>query len=176
MQRARQFEQAALGEIYDSFSPGVYRYALRLLGDAGLAEDCVADTFLRYLQALRAGGGPQDHLQAYLYRIAHNWITDQYRRQPLPPLPLLDELVSKEEDLLQIAMDHIQQTQVRGALGRLTPDQRQVIVLKYLEGWENESVALALEKPAGAVKALQHRAIEALRRMLLPHKEEIYGS
>ena len=176
MQRARQFEQAALGEIYDSFSPGVYRYALRLLGDAGLAEDCVADTFLRYLQALRAGGGPQDHLQAYLYRIAHNWITDQYRRQPLPPLPLLDELVSKEEDLLQIAMDHIQKTQVRGALGRLTPDQRQVIVLKYMEGWENESVALALEKPAGAVKALQHRAIEALRRMLLPHKEEIYGS
>ena len=170
IQRARQFEEAALAEIYDAYSPGVYRYAVRLLGDVHQAEDCVADTFLRYLKALRSKGGPQDHLQAYLYRIAHNWITDLYRRQTAPPLPLLEDLASGEDDLFQNVMDRIEKKQVRGALRRLTPEQRQVIVLKYLEGWETENIALALEKPVGAVKSLQHRALEALRRMLPPQR------
>ena len=172
IQRAGRFEPAALAEIYDCYSPGVFRYAVRLLGDANLAEDCVADTFTRYLIALRGGGGPRDHLQAYLYRIAHNWITDQYRRQPPPPLPLLDETPGADEDVLQSVIDALQARQVRGALVGLTPEQRQVIVLKYLEGWKNEAVALAIKKPVGAVKALQHRALDALRRALLPEREE----
>ena len=176
IQRAQQFEEEALARIYDTYSPGVYRYAVHLLGDAVLAEDCVADTFYRYLQALRSGGGPRDHLQAYLYRIAHNWITDHYRRQPSQPLPLFEDQASGEENLLQIVLNRIEKSQVRGAIRCLTPDQRQVITLKYLEGWENETVALVLEKPLGAVKSLQHRALEALRRMLLPQKEEIYGT
>jgi len=85
---ARRFDQQTLGEIYDQYSPGLYRYAMRLLGNVDLAEECVAETFSRFLHALRGGGGPQDHLQAYLYRVAHNWITDQWRRQPPPPMQL----------------------------------------------------------------------------------------
>ncbi len=176
IQRARQFEEAALAEIYDGSSPGIFRYAVRLLGEVHLAEDCVADTFFRFLQALRSGGGPQDHLKAYLYRIAHNWITDQYRRSPPPPLRLFDDVPSGEDDLLHLVSDAIEKEQVRGALRRLTPDQLQVVALKYLEGWENEAVAISLEKPVGAVKALQHRALDALRRMLLPQKYAIYAS
>jgi RNA polymerase sigma-70 factor (ECF subfamily) len=61
---ARQFELQALGEIYDRYSPGLYRYIVRLLGDALLAEDCVAETFRRFLAALKAGRGPQEALQA----------------------------------------------------------------------------------------------------------------
>jgi RNA polymerase sigma-70 factor, ECF subfamily len=48
----------------------------------------------------------------------------------------------------------------------LTPDQRQAIILKYLEDWENNAIAQAMNKPVGAVKALQHRGLEALRRIL----------
>ena len=90
LQRARHFDQQALGEIYDTYSPRLYRYAMRLLGEVELSEDCVAETFSRFLHALHGGGGPTDYLQAYLYRVAHNWITDQYRRQPPPPLSLDD--------------------------------------------------------------------------------------
>jgi RNA polymerase sigma-70 factor (ECF subfamily) len=174
IERARCFDLTALAEIYDRYSPGIYRYALHLLGDPQQAEDCTADTFIRYLQAVRGEGGPQGHLQAYLYRIAHNQITDVYRRQPPPPLPLFDDLPGAGPEPIQTVIDRIEKEQVRAALVRLTPDQRQVIVLKYLEGWENEMVALVLEKPVGTIKSLQHRAIDALRRMLLPQKEEIY--
>lgn len=169
--QARQFQEHALAEIYDCYSPGVYRYAMRLLGDAHFAEECVADTFYRYLQALRSGGGPVDHLQAYLYRIAHNWITDYYRRQPPPSLPLHDEIPETDNDPLHISTLSIQKQQVRLALMQLTADQRQVILLKYLEGWENKAVAEFLQKPIGAVKALQHRALLALQRLLLTEEK-----
>jgi RNA polymerase sigma-70 factor, ECF subfamily len=164
---ARCFEPEALSDIYDSYSTPLYAYAIRLLGDSSQAEECVADTFCRFLQALRAGAGPDRYLQAYLYRIAHNWITDRYRRQPPPPLELEEEsLDGRDIDPSRLVFDRLQQQHVRAALARLTPDQRQVLVLKYWEGMNNELIAEAVQKPVTAVKALQHRAINALRRML----------
>jgi RNA polymerase sigma-70 factor (ECF subfamily) len=106
-------------------------------------------------------------LQAYLYRIAHNWITDYYRSKVPPSLPLDPELRSDPaQDPPEVVADAMELQQVRSALTLLTPDQRQVITLKYLEEWENEDIARALNKPVGAVKSLQHRAIDALRRLL----------
>ncbi len=171
LERARYFDLDALGEIYDLYSPGIYRYAVRLLGDETQAEECTAETFSRFLLALKNGGGPRDHLQAYLYRVAHNWITDLYRRTPPPPLPLDEEVRCQEEGPAQAVASRIEQQQVRAALRRLTPEQRQVVLLKFLEGWENEMIAAAIGKPVGAVKSLQHRAVNALRRLLLPEEE-----
>ena len=172
LRRAQQFDQQALAEVYDQFSPGVYRYAMRLLGDANLAEDCVAETFSRFLKAIRVGRGPQDHLQAYLYRIAHNWITDYYRRRTPPELPLEPEVKSDEqEEPHQVIAGKMERQQMRTALAFLTPDQRQVILLKYLEDWSNNEIAHALQKPVGAVKALQHRALQSLRRILSKQEE-----
>ena len=94
LRRARVFERQALTEIYDQYSHKLYNYAVRQLGDADLAEECVAETFARFLRAIKSGGGPEKYLQAYLYRVAHNWITDLYRRQP--PLPLSLGRVSNE--------------------------------------------------------------------------------
>ncbi len=177
LQQAKRFDVQALAEVYDTFSPGLYAYALRLLGDPCLAEDCVAETFSRFLQAIKAGGGPQDYLKAYLYRIAHNWVTDQYRRQPPPPLELDENLHSGIEHQPEVkAARNLQQEQVRAALFRLTPEQRQVVMLKFIEGWENEVVAAALNKPVGAVKSLQHRALDALRKMLVIFEENEYES
>jgi RNA polymerase sigma-70 factor (ECF subfamily) len=171
--KAKDFDLQALGEIYDQYSPSLYAYALRLLGEPELAEDCLAETFSRFLQALKAGKGPQEYLQAYLYRIAHNWITDHYRRRPPPPLSLDGDLEQAgEANTEKEAHSRVLQAEVRAALYRLTPEQRQVVMLKYYEGLENEAVASALQKPVGAVKSLQHRALDALRRMLASGEEQ----
>lgn len=174
LEQARYFDLNALGEVYDCYSPGVFRYAIRLLGDSALAEECVAETFSRFLKALHNGGGPTDYLQAYLYQVAHHWITDYYRRQPIPTIPLDEEIVNEQDNPSKTALENIDRRQVRAALLRLTPEQRQVIILKYLEGWENEAVAVHLEKSVGSIEALQHRALEALRRLLLNTREESY--
>ena len=72
LQLATRLDIKALARIYDTYSPGIYRYAMRLLGEMTVAEDCVAETFARFLKAMQERRGPRDHLQAYLYRIAHN--------------------------------------------------------------------------------------------------------
>ncbi len=170
---AQAFDMRSLAEIYDAYSPGLYGYAMRLLGDACLAEDCVAESFSRFLDALRRKKGPQDHLQAYLYRIAHNWITDRYRRQPPFPLELEENAPAgdhvKPETLVE---RHLEQEKVRSALHQLTADQRQVVMLRFIEGWDTNEVSIALQKPAGAIKALQHRALETLRRLLLTERKD----
>lgn len=170
---ARTFDMQSLGEIYDLYSPGIYAYSMRLLGDACLAEECVSETFARFLNGLRIGHGPSEHLQAYLYRVAHNWITDHYRRHSPPTLQLPEDYPVGEEKQPENQVSlRMEQERVRNALRSLTPDQRQVIILRFYEGWENEEVALAVEKPVGAVKALQHRALIALRKWLLGNGKE----
>jgi RNA polymerase sigma-70 factor (ECF subfamily) len=166
---ALRFDQATLAKIYDLYSPELYRYAARFLGDPSMAEDCVADTFSRLLKALSTGRGPKEHLRAYLYRIAHNLIVDYYRRTPdivelKETHPGTDNTPEQEADL------RMRQAQMQKAIQQLTPDQQQVIAFKYLQGWKNEEIAQALDKPVGAVKSLQHRALASLQRILSKEK------
>jgi RNA polymerase sigma-70 factor, ECF subfamily len=168
--KSHAFEQTALANIYDEFSPKLYRYAWRMLGEESLAEECVAETFSRWLQALANGGGPKEHLQAYLYRTAHNWITDRYRRQMPTTYELLETLADTSQDPPRQTEQNMMQVNVRNALLRLTADQRQVVMLKYLEGWSNEEIARSVGKGITAVKALQHRALTSLRRLLISER------
>ena len=162
---AAQLNTRALAEIYDIYSSGIYRYAMRLLGDIAVAEDCVAETFARFLKALQEQRGPRDHLQAYLYRIAHNWIVDFYRNHK-QTFELSESLRCEADTPEEEAAKHIRQKQVRKAIRSLTPDQQQVVVLKYLDDWCNEEIARAMHKPVGAVKSIQHRALKSLQKIL----------
>ena len=173
LRRARQFDERALGEIYDRLSPALYRYAYRLLGEVSLAEEVVADAFHRYLLALRNGGGPTEHLSAYLYRVAHNLITDRFRRPPPLELALDESLVAADSDPGENVDSAQAQARARAALWLLTPEQRQVIVLKYFEGLSNEEAAAALDRPVSAVKSLQHRALASLQRLLGEETREL---
>jgi RNA polymerase sigma-70 factor (ECF subfamily) len=162
---AQRLDSIALAQIYDCYSPYIYRYAVRLLGDPSLAEDCVSETFSRLLKALAAGKGPHEFLRAYLYRIAHNWITDQYRHKR--PTEEISEILPSEANSLEETMEQNSQcTHLLNAIRELTPDQQQVIVLKFWQDCDNEEIAQALRKPVGAIKSLQHRAMNTLQRHL----------
>lgn len=165
LQQAKHFKEGALIEVYNRYSPGLYRYAMRLLGDENTAEECVAETFSRFLKAIKFGNGPDVYLQAYLYRIAHNWITDYFRQNPNHSSIDTKTIVDETGDPHSAAVNHIEAEKIRSYLKLLTADQRQVIVLKYLEDWTNEQIAQSLGKPQGAIKALQHRALQTLRRL-----------
>lgn len=162
---ALHLDLKALAQIYDLYSPELYRYAARFLGDPSAAEDCVAETFSRFLKAIHARRGPKDYLRAYLYRVAHNWIADYYRRAP-DAVELKDTYPVSDHTPEQEVSLRIRQAQVQKAIQQLTPDQQQVIALKYLEGWKNEEIARAVKKPIGAVKSLQHRALACLKKYL----------
>ena len=166
LRRAKRWDRQALAEIYDLFSPRLYRYGLRLLGDADVAEECVAETFERFLLALHRGGGPQEYLQAYLFRVAHNWVTDYYRRHLFADAEL-DPNLRADRQVDEVVLGELETQELRTALAGLNADQRQAIVLKYLEGWQNEEISKSIARSVGAVKALQHRGLLNLQKALI---------
>ena len=173
LQRARSFDRKELAAIYDEYQQPIYRYIYRQVGDVELALDLTADVFQRFLQALQKGQGPNEKLSAWLYRVAHNKVVDYYRRSKHRNHLQLDErIVAGGESPAALAEQNISAKQVRAALVHLTPDQRQVITLKFLEGFSNVEVAEILNKPIGAVKSLQHRALAALQRQLVPVQDK----
>lgn len=167
------FSKQDLIDIYEHHSPGIYRYSVRLLGDKTIAEDCVSETFSRFLGVIQRGGGPKENVKAYLYRVAHNWITDYFRRQPLPELPLeVDEHVEPGSNPATMVSESMERERVRAAILRLQPEQQQIIQLRFLENWSHEEVAQVLGKTSDATRALQYRALRSLRRMLTEDQEE----
>ncbi len=172
LKQARAFDQEALTQVYQSYHAAIYRYIYHHLGDAQTAQDLASDVFRRFLQALRNGGGPTRQLKAWLYRVAHNLIVDELRRRKHRDHRSLDDMPGDALrdgafNLDNLVGDAIAMERVRHALLTLTEEQRQVVVLKFLEGMSNAEVAEITGKTIGAVKALQHRALDALRAQLV---------
>lgn len=167
LQRARSLDTEVLAAIYDEYHPLIYRYIYRRVGEVEVAQDLAATVFQRFLQALDDGGGPERHLRAWLYRSAHNAVVDHYRRQQhRQHLSLKENLIDSGDSPARQTEKDLAARRVRAALRMLTPDQQQVIVLKFMEGLSNREVATILDKTEGAVKSLQHRALASLGRCL----------
>ena len=163
----RRLSSEALAEAYDRYSAELYAYAMRQLANPGLAEDCVAETYRRLLDAVQQGKGPRRHLRAYLYRTAHNWAIDNYRRPSTevldPANPTEDESAPTPDANLAAEADR---ARLLVAMEELTADQRQVLMLRFVEDWSLADTAQAMQRSVGAVKALQFRAIQALARAM----------
>jgi RNA polymerase sigma-70 factor (ECF subfamily) len=160
-----------LVEIYETYSPQIFKYSVRLLGDKDLAEDCVSETFSRFLKTIQRGVGPNDNLRAYLYKIAHNWIMDYYRqRKPVQTDIDMNEIRSSSENPEFMVSKQAEKRKVREALLNLPEDQLRVIMLRFYEDKSHEDTALELGKSAEATRALQYRALKGLRGLLLQAK------
>ena len=173
LQKVWNFDREALTAVYDQYHPLLYRYIARQVSDGETARELTAVVFERFLEALKNGNGPKTQLRAWLYRTAHNLIIDHYRRQVhRNHLPLAETLPSRSDPPGQLAEQHLLQEQAKNALQTLTPAQQQVIALKFLEGFSNAEVAALMDKPIGAIKALQHRGLARLQQLLTPEPAE----
>jgi RNA polymerase sigma-70 factor (ECF subfamily) len=167
IQQAKQGDPAAFAKIYDRHQPAVYRYVLYRVADVATAEDLTGEVFVRMVEKIDRFTYRGRPLLSWLYTIARNLVADHYRQSETSPLedhvfvsaastPSLDETVERR----------LNQQRLIAAISRLTEDQRMVILLKFVEGFDNKSTAQMLGKSVLAVKALQHRALAALQRIL----------
>lgn len=166
LQRAQKYDINTLAWVYDNYSPAVYRYAFRLLGSDQIAEDCVADTFLKLLVALDKGRGPKENLKAYLFRSAHNWVVDHYRRKSSNDTELHEEQPDNLEGVENITEMRLRIEETMKSMKKLTREQQEVLYLRYGEGFQNELIAKIMKKPCGAIKSLLHRGTAAIRKDL----------
>lgn len=167
LRQARALDEAALNAIFEMYYDKLYRYVYHHTGSVAVAQELASDVFYRFLEAIHTGRAPDRHLKAWLYRVAHNLTVDHLRkREHRQHAPLDYEMASNEQPVGQQAQQSILQDHARGALEHLTDKQRAAITLRYLEGLTNQEIARVLHTSIGAVKALQHRGLRALRRHL----------
>jgi len=167
IQLARQGDPAACATLYDRHYDAVYRYCYYHVGDAPLAQDLAGEVFVRMVENLDRFDVRGRPLLAWLYAIARNLIADTYRKRgQSPQLPLDQVQVADKDTLAQRVEQRLLAEDLAAALRRLTEEQRQVILLKFVLDHDNAEVARMLGKSEGAIKSLQHRALAALRRAL----------
>ncbi len=160
--------EQALGELYDAYVDKIYRYLLYRVDCAETAQDLTAEVFLRVVEGLGEYQDREVPLLAWLYRIAYTRLIDHYRdaRRTGRHDDIETADLSHEDDLDGVLMSAYHQEAVREAMRALTAEQQQVVQLRFMEGHSLQKTADMLGKSIGAVKVLQHRALESLSRVL----------
>jgi RNA polymerase sigma-70 factor (ECF subfamily) len=167
--RAQTGDPAVIGDIYDHYRLGVYRYLYYRVGDPHTAEDLTSEVFLRMIRSLN-GYHPQNvAFDAWLFQIARNLSIDHYRKSGSR------EHLSLEEDMIADHTDdpdrnlenNLTSDVLLKALAKLSETQRDVIVLRFVNGLPIAQVAQALHKSENAVKAMQRRSLAKLRTTLI---------
>ncbi|MBI2845841.1 MAG: sigma-70 family RNA polymerase sigma factor [Chloroflexi bacterium] len=166
LRQAKEFNMDALARIYDFYHSKIYRYVYSRVGDRQIAEDLTGEVFMRMLEALRAKRGWQTSVAAWLYGIAHHLVVDYHRARHKEAKLFEEALMTSGETSRTRAEERLEAEQIRRAMGDLTPDQQQVLTLKFVEGMSNQEVAQVLGKTEGAVKSIQYRALATLARVV----------
>ena len=166
--RVRRLDVIALTRIHDRYYMDVYRYVRYRLGDEQISEDIASEVFMRLLDALHKKGGPKVDIRSWLIGTASNLINDHLRRQYSRKTETIEDneqivAPGTPEESLEISM---QNQQLQEAIRQLTQDQQQVLALRFAGEYSLEQTATEMKKTVNAIKALQFRAVEALKRLL----------
>jgi RNA polymerase sigma-70 factor, ECF subfamily len=169
---ARRREPAAVTRVYTAYAPALFRFFLAAVGDRPTAEDLTSDVFKSAIEDLPRFRGPVEALGGWLFRIARHDLSDYRRRQARNLVQPLDDrleeaaLASGVMDPEELALDRVEGDRVLAALRQLTSDQREVLLLRMAANLTAPEVAGILNKSTDAVKALQHRGLASLARLL----------
>src|SRR5246500_1617177 len=172
--RGQQGDRDALEELYLIHFDRIYSYLHVSVGNRHDAEDLTTQTFLKMLEKIGTFKWQSAPFSAWLFRIAHNLAMDHFRAarrwQPEEEVP---EPPGEEEPSAELkALQTIGRESMLKLIEDLSPEQQQVLTLKFVFNLPNAEVAAILGKTEGAIKSLQHRALVSLQRQGQPPEEE----
>lgn len=163
---ARAGQSYAMQQLYEQYAQPIYRFCYKRLGDIEAAQDAMHDVWVqvwRTIATIEYRG--EAAFMAWLYTIANNTVINVFRKRKKVQHVALDEAESRvaSADPARSIVDHLALQQ---AIAQLTSDQQQVIALKFFGGLSNAEIGEVLGRNEGAVKALQHRALARLSKIL----------
>ncbi len=156
----------AFGELYTYHVTKIYRYVFyNVHNNKERAEDITQEVFLKAWKAIGSCKGKEKTFSSWLYRIAHNLIIDIIRKSQKQSSheAELPEDIRDTSDGMEISLE---QRDLLKVIEILPQSQRQVIVMKFIEGMDNREIAETMGKSTGAIRILQMRALETLRKTL----------
>jgi len=168
VERAQRGERAAIEELYLIHFDRIYSYLHVSVGNRHDAEDLTTQTFLKMLESIGRFRWQSAPFSAWLFRIAHNLAMDHFRaRRRWQPEEEVPEPAGSEEPSAELqAMQSIGRQSMLELIQDLSPEQQQVLTLKFVFNFANADVATILEKTEGAIKSLQHRALASLQKQI----------
>lgn len=166
--KAKQLDPSALQSLHQRFYEPVARYIQFKVGDPHLVEDLSSEVFVRVIQGLKRGQSWQDSPQGWIMGIARHVVADHYRqKERAPEVELSDQLAARlETNPAHQAMLNERTRLLHQAIHKLNEEQRDVVLLRFMEGVDIQGVAKAVNKTPGAVKALQYRALRSLAEVM----------
>ena len=167
VRRAQQRDEEAFAKLYEEYFDKIYRYVTLRIGDRMEAEDVTQQVFIKVLHSISSFKWKGIPFSAWLFRIARNQVIDYVRKKKRYATVPLDERLAGSDIGPQLAAER--KLDIEGVLAatqQLTDAQREVISLRFTSELSIAEVAKIMGKSEGAVKALQHSAIAALRRVL----------
>lgn len=166
--QAKQLNPAALQELHERFYKPVARYIQFKVGDIHTVEDLSGEVFVRVLDGLRKGQSWKDSPRGWIMGIARHVVADYYRKKERMAEVELNERIAAtaQGDPISQVMRGEQKERLLQAIQQLTDDQRDVILLRFIEGVDIKGVAKAIDKTPGAVKLLQYRALQSLAKQM----------
>jgi len=167
IRRAQRRDADAFSELYRRHVDLIYRYVLLRVGDEQAAEDLTSEVFMRALESLANYEDRGAPLAAWLYQIARARVIDHWRRAQRVEVSL--DAGEVELSTEATATDVISMKILAESLQQLTGDQQEVIILRFVEGYSFSEIAEITGRTEGAVKALQHRALASLARLMDGH-------
>ena len=163
LEKARRLEESALSTLVKKSYPFVFRYFYYRSVTREDAEDLTSEVFVRVVNSIK---GQKGYFPAWLISIARNLLTDYFRKRGRSRETSLEEIDEPFSDSKKNMKEIFRPDDLRKMLDFLTDEQKEVIILRFIEGHTNEEVAKTMNKSIGAIKALQFRALSALRVIL----------
>jgi RNA polymerase sigma-70 factor (ECF subfamily) len=172
LDQSRRGDRDAFAQLYAATYRRVFAYLLARVGEQASAEDLLQDVYLAALDAIaRFRGRTEGEFLGWLLKIAHAKVADRLRRQYRRPELHLAELPSPHRvDPLDTFDQHLRLDEIAQALAELTEDQRNVVVNRLVVGLDLDETSKLMGKNVGSIKALQHRALASLARILLARR------
>ncbi len=168
VERGQRGDRDALEELYLIHFDRIYSYLHVSVGNRHDAEDLTTQTFLKMLEKIRSFKWRSAPFSAWLFRIAHNLAMDHFRAQRRwqPEEEVPEPPGDAEPSAEAAALKTLGRESMLELIERLSPEQQQVLTLKFVFGLRNAEVAAIVDKSEGAVKSLQHRALASLQKQI----------
>jgi RNA polymerase sigma-70 factor (ECF subfamily) len=165
VERAIGGDFAAFGDLYGVYLDRIYRYVFYQVKDKMTAEDVTEEVFLKAWKAIKSCRGKERTFSSWLYRIAHNSVIDVFRSQQKKWTVDMETIAELNQPITEIETE-LDRQEIFDSLTDLPPNQRQVIILKFIEGLDNPEIGRITGKSEGAIRVLQTRALAKLREKL----------
>lgn len=164
--------KAIIGSLYEQYYERIVRYIFVRINDQSEAENLGGDVFVRALQSVDSYRGHTEQMRGWLFKIAHNLVVDYLRKlgkrrdisineMGIPDRPNIEEVVESKLEVERLSK----------ALKQLTSAQREVIGLRFFAGLSSAEAGKILGKSSGAVREMQHAAVEGLRKQMYVEPE-----